>query len=327
MPFTSATSLLNELLRQVIQTPPEVLEKQEQDRLQSLQELDILDTPAEEAFDALTRLASYICEAPISLITLLDSQRQWFKSKLGLEVPETAKEISFCQYAIRQQGIFEVPDAHRTEVFRENPLVTGDPHIRFYAGAPLITSEGHALGTLCIIDTVPRQLTERQRDALQTLAREVVSHLELRKARLLLAQEHAKMDGLLRLANSASDQFYLGGQSDLFVKHENRLIKLSPAEIVWVEALGDYVNIHTYSNRYTVHSTMKEMEAKLPARDFIRVHRKYIVRIDKIEGIEDEMLLVPKKGAANAKEVRNGMMYLPIGSSYRTSLMQRINLL
>jgi hypothetical protein len=299
----------------------------EAERLEVLKSYEILDTGPEEAFDGLTRLASYICETPISLVSLIDSQRQWFKSKLGLEVPETPREISFCQYAIMQNDIFEVEDAQSSDLFRNNPLVTGEPNIRFYAGAPLINSEGYNLGSLCIIDTVPKHLTDQQRDALQTLAREVVSHLELRRARLALQHEKEKLEALLRLANSTVDQSFLAGKNDIFVKQESKLVKISTADILWVEALGDYVNIHTSKDRYTVYATMKDMETKLSAQDFLRVHRKYIIRLDKIQCIEGETAVIEKRDASNTGHVMNGLMYVPIGNSYKTTLMKRLNLI
>jgi GAF domain-containing protein len=153
----------------------------EKKRLKVLWQYDVLDTVPEEVFDDLTELAARICEAPIALISLLDEKRQWFKSKVGTTVNETSRDISFCAYAITQNDLFIVPDATLDARFADNPLVTSDPHIRFYAGAPLITPDGHALGTLCVIDKVPRELRADQKQALRILARHVVSQLELRR--------------------------------------------------------------------------------------------------------------------------------------------------
>ena len=150
-------------------------------RLASLREYRILDTETERAFDDIVLLASQICAAPISLITLVDEHRQWFKARVGISTSETSRSVSFCAHAIRGRTIFVVPDAMDDERFRDNPMVRGEPHIRFYAGAPLITRDGHALGTLCIVDQVPRTLTEEQERALEALRRQTEAQLELRR--------------------------------------------------------------------------------------------------------------------------------------------------
>jgi GAF domain-containing protein len=150
-------------------------------RLKVLWQYEVLDTVPEELFDDLTELAAHICEAPIALISLVDENRQWFKSKVGISVNETSRDVSFCAYAITQPDLFIVPDAALNPRFANSPLVTSDPKIRFYAGAPLITPDGYALGTLCVIDRVPRDLRPDQKQALRILARHVVSQLELRR--------------------------------------------------------------------------------------------------------------------------------------------------
>jgi anti-sigma regulatory factor (Ser/Thr protein kinase) len=150
-------------------------------RLRALRQYKILDTKPEQAFDDLTLLASQICGVPIALISLVDEDRQWFKSRVGVEVQQTSRSISFCAHAIHEQGIFTVADALNDARFRDNPLVQGDPHIRFYAGAPITTQDGHALGTLCVIDYVPRTLTADQNNALMALQRQVTAQLELRR--------------------------------------------------------------------------------------------------------------------------------------------------
>jgi GAF domain-containing protein len=155
--------------------------RNDKQRLHVLWQYDVLDTMPEEVFDDLTELAARICEAPIALITLVDEDRQWFKSKVGVTLTETSRDISFCAHAIAQSDLFIVPDATQDERFASNPLVTSDPQIRFYAGAPLISPDGHALGTLCVIDKVPRQLRPDQQQALRVLARHVMTQLELRR--------------------------------------------------------------------------------------------------------------------------------------------------
>src|SRR3989442_5885860 len=168
--------------------------RNEQKRLQVLWQYAVLDTVPEEVFDDLTELAAGICEAPIALITLVDEDRQWFKSKVGISVSETSRDISFCGHAIAQTELFIVPDATKDKRFANNPLVTSDPQIRFYAGAPLITPDGHALGTLCVIDKVPRELRPEQKSALRVLARHVMTQLELRRRSHELDNVHRERD-------------------------------------------------------------------------------------------------------------------------------------
>lgn len=153
----------------------------EKKRLKVLWQYDILDTLPESIFDDLTELAARICEAPMAIISLVDEERQWFKSKLGVTVRETSRDVSFCSHAIRQDGLFIVPDATKDDRFSKNPLVTADPKIRFYAGAPLISPDGYALGTLCVLDQEPRVLRPDQQVALSVLARHVMAQLELRR--------------------------------------------------------------------------------------------------------------------------------------------------
>jgi GAF domain-containing protein len=162
----------------------------EKKRLKVLWQYEVVDSVPEEVFDDLTELAARICEAPIALITLVDEKRQWFKSKVGITLKETSRDISFCSHAICQTDLFIVPDATLDKRFSHNPLVTTDPKIRFYAGAPLVTPDGHALGTLCVIDKVPRELTSDQRQALRVLARHVMTQLELRRHSSELAKAH-----------------------------------------------------------------------------------------------------------------------------------------
>jgi hypothetical protein len=154
----------------------------EENRLQVLRRYNILDTAAEKCFDELTQLASVICETPISLISLVDENRQWFKSRVGLDVTETSRDVAFCAHAILEDDILVVEDALTDARFSDNPLVTADPHIRFYAGAPLTVIGGESLGTLCVIDHKPRDLSGRQREGLQVLCQAVVTQLELRRA-------------------------------------------------------------------------------------------------------------------------------------------------
>jgi signal transduction histidine kinase len=162
-------------------------------RIRALHEYAILDTPEEQSFDDIAKLASFICEAPIALISLVDGERQWFKSRVGLQAAETPREHAFCAHAILQpEEVLIIEDATQDQRFYDNPLVTGDPNIRFYAGAPLLAPGGEALGTICVVDRAPHQLAPGKVEALRALSRLVVAQLELRR----ISAELEKMDRL-----------------------------------------------------------------------------------------------------------------------------------
>jgi diguanylate cyclase (GGDEF)-like protein/PAS domain S-box-containing protein len=161
-------------------------EPDEQSRLEALKSYDILDTPPEADFDRLTWLIAHICETPMATMTLVDADRQWFKSVVGLELRETDRDIAFCAHTIRSTDLFVVPDTLKDPLFAKNPLVTGEPGIRFYLGVPLVSPGGFILGTLAVMDRVPRTLAATQITALQTLAEQVMVQLELRRQRHVL---------------------------------------------------------------------------------------------------------------------------------------------
>jgi len=176
-------------------------------RLAALDRYAILDTEPEQSFDDLVILASHVCKTPMALLTLVDDHRQWFKSALGVQVRETPREISFCAHAIQKNDLFVVPDTLKDPRFKDNPLVTGEPNIRFYAGAPLVNEDGFALGTLCVGDRQPRELDEDQKVALTSLSHLALRQMELRTHLQMLKdalndrtrEEHAREMELKRL--------------------------------------------------------------------------------------------------------------------------------
>ena len=170
----------------------------EPERVEALQRYEILDTPSEQAFDDLTLLAAHICATPIAMVSLVDSNRQWFKSRVGIELTQTPRDVAFCVHAIAGNETMIVPDALADDRFARNPLVLDDPQIRFYAGSPLCISEGQAMGTLCVIDRVPRNLTRGQQDALEALSRQVIAQMELWRQ----VAEVKRLGGLLPYCSS-----------------------------------------------------------------------------------------------------------------------------
>lgn len=181
------------------------IKENENERLMDLESYSILDTLPEKEYDEITFLASQICGTPISLISLIDDKRQWFKSNYGLEVRETARELAFCAHAINdQENIFIVPDSRIDERFSDNPLVTDNPYVIFYAGIPLVSPKGHALGTLCVIDNEPRNLNESQINALKILANQLMRLLELR----LSIMDLKKSEEHLKQLNTTKDKLF-----------------------------------------------------------------------------------------------------------------------
>ncbi len=176
----------------------------EAQRLESLRSYAVLDTVPEQAFDDLTLLAAHVCQVPIAMVSLVDQNRQWFKSKLGVTASETSRDIAFCAHTIlHADQVFEVRDAQTDPRFANSPLVTTDPQVRFYAGAPLINSEGHSLGALCVMDRTPRSLTAEQLVALQALSRRAVAQLELRRQTRDLAAREEEAGRMLAVAEKA----------------------------------------------------------------------------------------------------------------------------
>lgn len=209
------------------QTVP--VSENEAERLKALAGYNILDTLPEQAFDDLTALAAYICKTPIALISLVDADRQWFKSKIGLKIRETSRESAFCSHTILQpEDILVIPNAIKDDRFANNPLVRGNSKIRFYAGAPLVTPNGLSVGTLCVMDTVPRQLSYQQLDALRRLSRQAIAQMELiqevrnRKQSEIEGRQLSLTDDLTGLHNRRG--FFVMAEQQLKIAHRMRLL-------------------------------------------------------------------------------------------------------
>ena len=211
----------------------------EADRQRALDGLELLDTPAEQEFDDITLLASFICGTPIALISLIDRGRQWFKSRVGIDIAETPRDIALCSHAILGDDVFEVTDASVDKRFTDNPVVTGDLHLRFYAGVPLKTSDNHNVGTLCVIDREPRRLSEPQRDALKALGRQIMRLVELRQStrrqtalRKQLVSETALSRAIVESAGTAIISTNLDGTIQAFNPAAEELLGYTAGEMV-----------------------------------------------------------------------------------------------
>ncbi len=171
----------------------------ESERIAALRAFEVLDTAPEPAYDDIVAIAAELCDTPIALISLVDDDRQWFKAKVGLDATQTSRDVAFCAHAILDDCALVIPDATLDPRFADNPLVTEEPHVRFYAGAPLVEANGHALGTLCVIDQKPRTVSSSAMRALEALGRRVVAELELKRtaAQLSDALERARLLGEL----------------------------------------------------------------------------------------------------------------------------------
>ncbi len=187
-------------------------------RLHDLYGLDILDTPAEKEFDEIVELASYICNSPITLITLLDKDRQWFKARKGIDLDSTGRDAAFCTHTILEDDVMEVSDTHLDERFIDNPFVTEDPNIRFYAGTPIYSPGGFKVGTICVLDNRPKELSEVQRKALQTLSNQITKLLELRNVNRVIKK---RAEEIILLSNEAANLVVKTQEADQrYISHQ-----------------------------------------------------------------------------------------------------------
>ncbi len=229
------------------------LPKNETERLETLKKYKILDTTPEEIFDDFTAIASQICGTPIALITLLDEERQWFKSKVGIDATETPRDISFCGHAILANDLFEIPDALKDIRFSDNPLVTGEADVRYYAGTPLVTSSGHALGTLCVLDHVPRQLTPEQRYALDKLGKLVTSQIEHRQAIFEVSYMSNILESTGKIAKVGGWEINL---ADMKLRWSNEIYAIHELEFPHLPSLEDAINFYSPEARPIIQSAV-----------------------------------------------------------------------
>lgn len=220
----------------------------EAQRLQALIESDILDTEPEIDFDDVARLIASICATPIGLVSLVDEHRQWFKARIGFKFSETPRDVAFCAHAILEPDVFVVPDAVADERFNDNPLVIGETNVRFYAGAPITTSEGYNVGEVCVMDTAPRGLTELQRASLRTLARQVATQMEIRRMNSVIKERSRQIDEARLELND-----FLDGATDIVLglRPDGQIVYTNRA---WTEAIG-------YSKAETVGRSIVEIAA------------------------------------------------------------------
>lgn len=258
-------------------------------RSKALKSFSILDTFSEKEFNEITLLASIICETPMSLISIIDGDRQWFKSKVGIDIDETSREISFCGHAILNDGqLFTIEDSRLDERFYDNPLVLGLPNVVFYAGAPLVTSEGLSLGTLCVLDNKPKTLSAMQQKAMEVLSNNIISLFELKKANLLLEEKNIELETqraeLEMFANVAAHDLRsplknISSLTEILVEEygskldeeANEILKLLNSSSTILRSLVDGILNHSKAG-----SIMKIKQDEIDLKDFIAEIAKLI---------------------------------------------------
>jgi PAS domain S-box-containing protein len=206
-------------------------------RLKALHEYAIMDTEPEESYDELTRLAAQICGVPVATISLIDADRQWYKSKVGMDMTETPRDVSFCNYTIQQTELLVIPDATKDSRFANNPFVLNNPNVRFYAGFPLLSREGHGIGSLCVVDVEPKTLTDEQKNALEVLGRQAVSQLELRRR----LREHKQALQSLQTSEQRFREFAEHVEDLFWIMEAGEMKFVSPAfERIWGRPLAEF---------------------------------------------------------------------------------------
>ena len=255
----------------------ETLPNIEKKRLEALKSYHIMDSLSEQEFNAITKLAASICEVPIALISLLDENRQWFKSKYGIDVDETPRNISFCQHAILDSKIYEVENTLENPLFKNNPLVTNDPEIRFYAGAPLIDPNGYNLGTLCVIDNKTRKLTNEQKDVLETLASEVVALILLRKSKKDIEDSKNEIEAMLSGLQEGIVFQNTSGEIIRCNKSAEKILGLSFDQLIGKKSIDpSWKSIHEDGTEFPgdTHPAMVTLASQKPLSDIIMgVHK------------------------------------------------------
>ncbi|MGV3707617.1 MAG: sensor domain-containing diguanylate cyclase [Gemmatimonas sp.] len=239
-------------------------------RIDALLALGILDTPAEQEYDDLLRLAATICGTPMGLVSLVDSERQWFKAKLGIPIGECSRDIALCAYVVAQDDLFVVNDARDDDRFRHNPFVTNDPNVRFYAGVPLTTDAGVHVGSLCVLDRVPRTLTPEQEHALHVLSRQVVMHFQLRqqveesrRAQAALAASEAKFRRTLE--HLADGVCIVDAARGRFIDANSALLSMLGYTLAEFTALDPF-DIVAGETREEFHDNVRKMWEEIAAR-------------------------------------------------------------
>jgi PAS domain S-box-containing protein len=282
-------------------------------RLAALYEYQILDTDPEPAFDDLANLAAYICSTPMASISLVDADRQWFKAKVGLEITETPRQIAFCAHTILEPEVLIVPDAKLDSRFANNPLVTSDPGMRFYAGIPLTTSNGYAIGAVCVMDRQPRQMTTQQVEALKALGRQAIAQLDLRQHNALLAKSaaerqqtqaalrKAKDELELRVAERTAELVSVNEQLSVELlerKHVEEALRVSQARFAGILEIADDAIISVDANQriilfnqgaekifgYSAAEILNQPLGKLLPQQFEEIHRQHVDKFSKYAG-------------------------------------------